>query len=338
MSKEPLLTIAIPTYNGSRTIRQMLDVLLPQITEEVEVFVSDNCSTDGTPQIIKEYQEQYPFLGYSRNEKNLQADGNFLKCMRQASGKFTMLISDDDVIVEGAVQKIISFLKKNPQVSLAFLETVGFRDTYQDIAHCHRYTVQMKQLGNSRTTTDKKIFFDYVRRQWGFTSSFLWNTERCKAINNPEQYFNTYWLQSYIHIQCSDKSSDILGMIAGPIIAAGEYGIIGNYDSAMVEAVKYKDMLDYAVDHAGYDQKQLEEYWVWKVCYLCKRAVIKEKSIGKHITSTDILFKKMKKYPYAWINLFPFLIVPTPVCQLALRVKRKRQGRNYTTYVNRPTE
>ena len=53
-SQEPLLTIAIPTYNGSKTIRNMLDLLLPQCNDQVELLISDNCSTDNTEVIIDE--------------------------------------------------------------------------------------------------------------------------------------------------------------------------------------------------------------------------------------------------------------------------------------------
>lgn len=338
MGDKPILTIAVPTYNGSKTIRNMLDILLPQCTEEVEVLVSDNCSTDNTSKFIKDYQKEYPNIRYIRNEKNLGADGNFLQCMKLADGKFTMLVSDDDIICEGAVEKILSFLKQYPRVSLAYLDTVGFHDHYINVKSCKVFKIWSKEIEASLVTTDKKEFFEYVGRQWGFTSSFLWNTERFKAIKSPEIFFNTYWLQSYIHILCSNKSDDLLGVIKGPCCAAGGYGIIGNYDAAEIEAVRYKKMLDYAVDQAGYDKKQLEAEWLWKTCYLTSRAVIKERSIGVHKTSEKTLFSVLWKYPYAWVHLFPFLLAPRPLCKLVLKKVRQKQGRNYISYVNRPTE
>ena len=48
MKNQPVLTIAIPIYNGERTIKNMLDILMPQCNEKIEVLVSDNCSTDST--------------------------------------------------------------------------------------------------------------------------------------------------------------------------------------------------------------------------------------------------------------------------------------------------
>ena len=45
MDNEKLLTIAIPTYNGAKTIANMLEILLPQCDERVEVMINDNTST-----------------------------------------------------------------------------------------------------------------------------------------------------------------------------------------------------------------------------------------------------------------------------------------------------
>ncbi len=46
MEKDYLLTIAVPTYNGEKTIQNLLDLLLPQCVNDIELLISDNCSTD----------------------------------------------------------------------------------------------------------------------------------------------------------------------------------------------------------------------------------------------------------------------------------------------------
>ncbi len=339
MNKEqPILTIAVPTYNGSKTIKSMLNVLLPQITEKVEILVSDNCSTDDTLQIIYEYKEKYPFIRIIENSENIGADGNFLQCMREATGKFTMLISDDDIIVEGAIKKILLFLEKYPTISLAYLYTIGFKDCYEDICHCHEYKDHLMKPMKDICTSDKMEFFQYVGRQWGFTSSFLWSTKRFQEISDPEQYFGTFWLQSYIHILCSDRPDDKLGIIAGPCIAAGEYGIIGNYDVTKIEAIYYRKMLDFAIKKAGYDKDQLISYWVWKVSFLASKSIVKERAIGIEKTSVKQLFDIMKPYPYAWFHLFPYFFVPKSMCRTLLKIIRKIQGRDFISYVNRSTD
>lgn len=334
---EYLLTIAVPTYNGARTIKNMLDILLPQVDDRVEVLVSDNCSTDETPQIIAAYREKYPFIKYVRNEENLGADRNCLKCVYLAKGKYLIFISDDDIIVEGAIAKIIAFLYQHNDISLAYLETVGFTDHYINVAHCNEFRGQSKKVRESLTTTDKKTFMQYVGRQLGFLSSFVYDTQRCKSIEDAEKFYDSYWLQGFIQVLCSDKKDDVLGVIAGPCVAAGSYGIMSNYDYAKVEGVYYKRLVDFAIDKAGYDKRQLYKLWLWHACYVSSREIIKEKSMGISKTSAKDLFDQFKGYPYAWIHLFPYLIIPAPVCRFILKTVRKLQGRPFTSYVNRPT-
>lgn len=334
MKGEPFLTIAIPTYNGAKTIGNALNVLLSQVTDEVEIIISDNCSTDETPIVINEFLLKYPFIRVLHNEKNVGADGNFLRCIRSAKGKYMMLLSDDDILIENSVDRIIRFLKKNRNISLAFLETVMFYDVYKGLDKCEKVKPYIEK---DVVTHNKREFFYYTGSFWGFTSSYIWKTERCQTIQNPEQYLNTYWLQSYISILCSNKEDDKLGVISGPCVAAGGYGVINNYDIAIIEGVFNKKMLDFAVDN-GYDKDQLEKSWVHNLSRRSAIQIIKEKSAGKQLASKRKLFSLLKKYPYAWIHLFPVLIFPSFICKLGIRVRHKIQGRGEVqVYINRPT-
>ena len=73
------LTIAIPTYNGEKTIENLLDSLIMQCDESVELLIVDNCSMDNTPNIINKYKNDYSKLKYVRNDENIGPDANFLK-------------------------------------------------------------------------------------------------------------------------------------------------------------------------------------------------------------------------------------------------------------------
>lgn len=331
---EYLLTIAVPTYNGAKTIGKMLDILLPQVDERIEVLISDNCSTDNTAEIVKEYMVRYPFISYEKKTENLGADANFLQCMLRAKGKYVMLISDDDIIVEGAIDRITSFLEANGHIEFAYMESVAFKDDYTDVSACHGYKY-LQPVEQDTVTQDKQKFLFYCQRLFGFTSSHIWKTERIKSISNPEQYFGTFFLQAYISILCSNRD-DYLGIIKGPCIAVGEYGIIGNFDMAEVEGIYYHKMIEFAIKN-GYPKKWLERYYIWKMVYLCRNSIIKERASGNKKTKVSNILRATWKYPRAWVLLYPFLFLPPFVCKWILKIVRKRQGRTYTTYINRPT-
>ena len=92
----PSVTIAIPTYNRSRMLKQCLDRILKQIDNETEVLVVDNASTDGTPDLLKTYTHRN--LVKRRNDENIGLFRNFNACLRHASGEYIVLLSDDDMI------------------------------------------------------------------------------------------------------------------------------------------------------------------------------------------------------------------------------------------------
>lgn len=320
---EKLLTIAVPTYNGSGTIRNMLDLLLPQCDERVEVVICDNASTDNTGEIIQEYVSKYPFILHHRNETNIGPDSNFILGMTIGQGKYTLLLSDDDILVENSLKSILDFLQSNETMGLVYLNAVGFHEKYIDVNHCEQY---QRAIYDNKcfSTKDKKLFMDYAGRMWGFLSCFICLTEAIKAIDNTEQFKKTNWLQSYIHILCAGYDNKYLGVIAKPVIAAGIYSIISNFDSAQVDGVNYKKMLDFAVDH-GFDKKQLDELFIWRICFISKRAVIKEKAAGIRKTNVKTLVECTKNYPIAWINLYPFIFAPNWLCKFVVKRNEKKK-------------
>jgi abequosyltransferase len=109
---QPLLTIAIPTYNRSRYLRELLSALHDQVVREpqVELIISDNASPDDTPAVVAEFQEQGLPVRYLRNPENIGADGNFLQCFEQARGKYFWLFGDDDVLLPGALRLLVERL------------------------------------------------------------------------------------------------------------------------------------------------------------------------------------------------------------------------------------
>jgi glycosyltransferase involved in cell wall biosynthesis len=116
-----VLTIAIPTYNGAGTLKETLDSVVKQLHSGVDILISDNASTDGAAAIIKEYQAKYPQIQYRRNEENFGPDRNFDLAIREASGRFVWLFSDDDLMEPGAIQCVLDVLKQHPDLGMIFV-------------------------------------------------------------------------------------------------------------------------------------------------------------------------------------------------------------------------
>lgn len=71
-----MITVLMASYNGGRYIRQQLDSILAQDEEDVRILVSDDCSSDGSRELLKEYEASrgtgcWCFYGRSRPEEQL---------------------------------------------------------------------------------------------------------------------------------------------------------------------------------------------------------------------------------------------------------------------------
>jgi glycosyltransferase involved in cell wall biosynthesis len=97
-----ILSIAIPTFNGSAYILDTLDSIQNQLDDcksKIEIVISDNASNDGTDILIKNYQRNSTVkIVYSKNSENLGFDKNVDFCIQKSSGKYVWLLGDDDLL------------------------------------------------------------------------------------------------------------------------------------------------------------------------------------------------------------------------------------------------
>src|ERR1017187_576852 len=114
---QELLSICIPTYNRARLLQQILGVLGGQIkaagADNVVIYISDNGSSDTTPQVVEEFQKQTGLkVVYSRNPTNLGISKNLLKVMAMGKGRFVWTLGDDEIVADNAVANLVKVLRE----------------------------------------------------------------------------------------------------------------------------------------------------------------------------------------------------------------------------------
>ena len=128
----PFLSIGIPTYNRAALLREALEAIATQLDAtfgpQVEIIVSDNASTDETQAIVKQLVSSYPslYLVYFRQSENLGADANVNTLLKMATGEFVYLLSDDDILLPGAVATVFSLLRGDPTLDALCLNMQSF--------------------------------------------------------------------------------------------------------------------------------------------------------------------------------------------------------------------
>lgn len=120
---KPKVSIVSITYNHEKFIQQALEGFVNQKANfDYEIVVADDCSTDKTPEIIKEFTRLYPdkMKPILRN-KNIGAQDNSISALKEAKGAYVALCEGDDFWIDDhKLQKQVNFLDQNNDYSLCF--------------------------------------------------------------------------------------------------------------------------------------------------------------------------------------------------------------------------
>lgn len=115
------VSVAVITYNQENTIRQTLDSILRQSGNfELEVVIGEDCSTDGTWQICRDYELRYPgVVRLLPNTHNLGILSNFARTYCSCTGDFLCDIAGDDYYCDDhALEKQLQYLVQHPSVGV----------------------------------------------------------------------------------------------------------------------------------------------------------------------------------------------------------------------------
>jgi glycosyltransferase involved in cell wall biosynthesis len=110
----PRVSIGLPVYNGARFLRQALDSLLAQDCTDFELIISDNASTDGTPQICADYAARDPRVRYHRAGENRGAVWNHRRVVELARGRFFKWAAHDDECAPQMLRRCVETLASAP--------------------------------------------------------------------------------------------------------------------------------------------------------------------------------------------------------------------------------
>ena len=231
---EPLLSIVTITYNHEPYIRKCIEgVLMQQVNFPIEFIIAEDCSTDGTLAICKEYAEKYPdFIKIITSENNVGALQNEVRAINVANGKYLAFCEGDDYWTDPLkLQKQVDFLENNLDYSVCFT----------------RYNIYYE---NTRLTkpgyaeflfkSDKDI--DYVELDLE-TSINVWCTQYLTMVCRRTVYDNELY-KKYNYYRDTHQVYHL--MIAGKCsllnIVGGIYNITGSGEHSHRDAINQLQM------------------------------------------------------------------------------------------------
>jgi len=112
----PLVTIAIPTFNRAAWLKDCINSALSQTYPNFEVIVSDNASTDETQEVLKSFRDRR--LRIVKQKENIGLLPNWNACLAQASGEYIVIVSDDDRIKPWLLERTVALARIDPKIPI----------------------------------------------------------------------------------------------------------------------------------------------------------------------------------------------------------------------------
>ncbi len=158
--RAPLVSLGLPVYNGEVYLRQALDSVTGQTWEggpfnDLEIIISDNCSTDGTAAICQEYAARDARIRYFRQERNIGAGPNYNFVFRESHGRYFKWCAHDDFMDPQAMELCARALEADPLTVLAHPRLV-------DVDADGRFLVEFDR-GNAGLGEAPERFFQVIQ-------------------------------------------------------------------------------------------------------------------------------------------------------------------------------
>jgi glycosyltransferase involved in cell wall biosynthesis len=125
----PVVKVIVPCYNYAAYLRACVASILDQTGVEVRVLIVDDCSPDDTPDVGRQLAAADERVTYRRHERNAGLIPTANEGLEWAADSdYVVIISADDLLLPGALQRATSVMEDNPEVGLVYGRAVQFAD------------------------------------------------------------------------------------------------------------------------------------------------------------------------------------------------------------------
>lgn len=155
-----MLSVIVPVYNTSLTLKRCLDSIISQALSDWEVIIVDDGSNDGSSSMADEYAYEYPFIhAVHQRNKGLSAARN--RGIEESKGDILTFVDSDDWLMPGVLNHVVTQMADHPECDL------------------FEYSVVVHRGMRTRSITLPDQTFTAVRDYWlttkAFTHAYAWN-------------------------------------------------------------------------------------------------------------------------------------------------------------------
>ena len=181
---DPLVSIGVVTYNSSKYIVETLESVKNQTYQNIELIISDDCSSDDTVAIAQNWLNQNGSRFVSTKiitvENNTGVSGNVNRCYRACTGEWIKSLDGDDLLCPNCIEDFIEFTRNNQSATVVFSNMVIFTD---DTNKCEPIEIDKLSQEFYRLTCHEQ--YDYILENDVMINAPTLFFSREVALKNP---------------------------------------------------------------------------------------------------------------------------------------------------------
>ena len=297
----PLVSIVITSYNRAHFIDKAITSALAQDYPNLEIIISDNCSTDNTEEVIKQYTNDSR-IKYFTSPSNIGMIPNFIKATHElARGKYISFVSSDDYLVNDSfVSEAIKKIQQHPGVTVVtginVIETIRHNNFFKDESYAY-----YKEVFYDRPfVSGKEVFLQYPACHSISYGGTLMDREKLMSLDTKKAVPISYDVQNILQLLLT---GDVVFIEKDTYVARRHEE---NATSTVMKAQTYIDNLayidipyQYALENKLLDKTTLDNWKEDMYCNFCAQCLRLYYRKDKKQYSTFSLYLK-KHYPVVY--------------------------------------
>jgi glycosyltransferase involved in cell wall biosynthesis len=320
-----LLSICIPTFNRSVSLDRTLKLLEEEIyvSQEIEIIVSDNASTDSTEEVVTAYLVKMPILRYFRRVENKGFKDNYEFVIGKSQGKYLWVLGDNKLPEKGAIGKLLPLLEREKYALLYMSST-----TEKILANSKPTEITCRKPIEYEKGQD--LFFNYgtllqfISTNILLTSLYLEIYERFRSFFDAHFFATIFVMHDQPCIFLDTFVIITIPPIAGIPAKRGEY--IGQYSNRDPTTVHLdwvyiffdttKEAFDLFQKELGYSDIDLKKARFYQdrqflLSYMQHKRLnhAKEISFVTYRRGIDLLFNTWAKIFFSFAKVAPYLLL-----------------------------
>lgn len=269
----------LPTYNGEQYLAEAIKSCLNQTYKNLEIIIVDDGSTDSTPKICQEFCEKDSRVIYHRNKTNKKLPASLNVGFAKTTGPLLTWTSDDNAYKPQAVETMVEFLKKNPDIDMVYAN--------YDVINEKGSVLYTEFVSKSNEMLRKNLIgpcFLYRREMYEKLGNYD------EALFLAEDY--DYWLRAYVNCQIEPLNQNLYLYRYHPqslTFKRHKYALL-NTQKALLKIAKSKYATKeqktdayLSIFHYAKKRKDIFQVFYYLIILLCSPSVLQKLIIKKTI-------------------------------------------------------